>query len=95
MNHGTSAAAALLLALLPVTALAQDVAAPSISPEREAARAKVRTACAEDVQRFCANIERGKGATRACLDQHQKNLSAACSTARAERAAVRAAEKRM
>jgi hypothetical protein len=94
MKHGTLAAA-LLLAFLSIAALAQDAAAPVVSPDREAARAKVRTACAEDVQKFCANIERGKGATRACLDRHQNDLSAACSTARAERAAVRSAEKKM
>lgn len=92
MRIGTLAAA-LALALLPVAAMAQSAPAPSASPEREAARAKVRAACADDVQKFCANIEKGKGATRTCLEQHAKELTPACTTARAERAAVRAAEK--
>ena len=86
-------ATALVLALLPAAALAQSAAPPAPSPEVTEARAKVRAACAEDVQKFCANIERVKGARRACLDEHQQDLSAACSTARAERAAVRATEK--
>ncbi len=89
MRNGTLAAA-LALALLPAAALAQATPA---SPEREAARAKVRAACADDMQKFCANIEKGKGATRACFEQHAKDLSPACSTARAERATARAAEK--
>lgn len=90
-------AAALLLLLLPAAALAQSAAPPapaSDSPERAAAREKMRAACADDRQKFCAGIERGKGLMRACLDQHQQQLSPACQAARAERAALRAKEKR-
>ena len=54
----------------------------------------MRAACGADVQKFCAGIERAKGAMRTCLDQHQNELSAACQTARAERAAARSKEKR-
>ena len=79
----------LLLTLLPAAALAQS--APS--PERAEAREKVRTACAADIQKFCANIERTKGAMRSCLEQNQTGLSQECNTARAERAALRAKEK--
>lgn len=85
--------AALLVALLPAAAMAQGTTPPAESPDRAEARAKVRAACAADVQKFCANIERGKGATRACLDEHAKSLSAECTAARAERAAARAKEK--
>ena len=92
MKQSTSAAV-LVLALLPVAALAQSAAPPEPSPERAEARAKVRNACASDVQKFCADIERGKGAMRSCLDQHEKDLSPACTVARTERAAVRAKEK--
>jgi len=86
-------AAALVLALFPAAALAQGAAATAPSPERAEARAKVRAACAADVQRFCADVERGKGMMRACLEQHKEELSAGCLAARAERAAARAAEK--
>ena len=86
-----SLAAALVLSVLPAVALAQS--AEQSSPERSEARQKVRTACAADIQKFCANIERAKGAMRACLDQHQASLSSECNAARAERAAARAKDK--
>jgi hypothetical protein len=44
-------------------------------------------ACGDDVQKFCANVEKGKGQMRACLDSHAAELSDACKTARAEHAA--------
>jgi hypothetical protein len=56
-------------------------------------RERVRAACAGDVQKFCANIERGKGAIRGCLQAHEPELSTSCKAARAERAAARAREK--
>ena len=86
---------ALLLALLPAAAFAQDATPPAStsSPERAEARPKVRTACAADIQKFCAGIERVKGAMRGCLEQNQASLSNECSSARAERAALRAKEK--
>jgi hypothetical protein len=83
----------LLLAVLPAVALAQSAAAPEVSTERAEARQKMRTACAADIQKFCANIERAKGATRACLDQNQASLSTECNAARAERAAAKAKDK--
>jgi cysteine rich repeat protein len=78
---------ALALALLPMTALAQS------APSQTEAREKVREACATDVQKFCANIERAKGAMRSCLEAHDAQLSAGCKAARTERATARAKEK--
>ena len=92
MNH-KSLGCALLLALLPAVAFAQDATPPASTPERAEARQKVRTACAADIQKFCASIERAKGAMRACLEQNQASLSNECNSARAERAALRAREK--
>jgi hypothetical protein len=88
--------AALILLLLPAAALAQS-APPAATPdslERKAAREKMRAACSAEIQQFCAGIERKKGAMRTCLDQHNNDLSPACQAARAERAAMRAKEKR-
>jgi hypothetical protein len=82
----------LLLAALPVSALAQSASQPA-SEARSEARAKVRAACAGDVQKFCANIERARGAMRTCLQSHDAQLSAACKAARAEREAARAKDK--
>ena len=78
------------LNVLPVTAFAQSAPSQSAAPE---AREKVREACATDVQKFCANIERAKGAMRGCLEAHDAQLSAGCKAARIERAAARAKEK--
>jgi hypothetical protein len=78
---------ALALAVLPMTALAQSAAPEKATQE---ARAKFRAACAVDVQKFCANIERAKGAMRSCLQAHETQLSEGCRAARAERAAARA-----
>ena len=85
---------ALALAFVPLTALAQG-AAPSAAPQTAApeAREKARAACATDVQKFCANIERAKGAMRGCLEAHDAQLSDGCKAARTERAAARAKEK--
>jgi len=84
--HLKAFGAALALAVLPMTALAQ-----SAPPEKatQEARAKVRAACSADVQKFCANIERAKGAMRSCLKAHEKQLSDGCKAARAEREAAR------
>jgi hypothetical protein len=87
--HGNILGTALFLSLLSAAALAQSPP----SPERAEAREKMRMACAADIQRFCANIERAKGAMRSCLEQNQTGLSQECNAARAERAAVRAKEK--
>lgn len=81
---------ALALAVLPMMALAQS--APSDTAKQEA-REKMRAACATDVRKFCANVERAKGAMRICLDANDKQLSDRCKAARLERAASRAKDK--
>jgi hypothetical protein len=81
---------ALALVVLPLTTLAQDATTPKATPEQ---REKMRAACAADVQKFCADVERGKGAMRTCLEAHQTQLSDSCKDARAERAAARAKDK--
>lgn len=96
------ATAVLALGTLSFAAHAQTAApqaAPSAAPaptvEQAAGKGgprseeinKMRQACATDVQKFCANVEKGKGKMRACLDQHDKDLSATCKEARAARAA--------
>ena len=85
--------AAIVLAAIPLAVLAQ--ATLPRSPEATSqAREKVRTACATDIQKFCANVERGKGGgMRSCLETHERDLSNGCKAARAERAAARAKEK--
>ena len=88
--HMKTIGIALALALLPMTAVAQSAGPQTAAPE---ARAKMREACAADVQKFCADIERAKGAMRTCLEAHDSQVSAGCKAARAERAAARAKDK--
>jgi hypothetical protein len=44
-------------------------------------------ACKADVQKFCADVPRGQGKMRACLDANKDKLSAECKTAREQAAA--------
>jgi hypothetical protein len=85
---------ALSLAVLPMTALAQS-AAPGAAADatKQEAREKMRAACSDDVRKFCANVERARGAMRICLDSNEKQLSATCKAARLERAAARVKDK--
>src|SRR5436190_18843560 len=96
--------ATLLVSFLSWGALAQTTTpppeAPSISPAPKArspamkqARAKRRAACAADLQKFCADVEPGKGARQKCLRSHRKEISPECKAARQELRVIRAKEK--
>jgi Spy/CpxP family protein refolding chaperone len=43
-------------------------------------------ACAADIQKFCANVEHGKGKMHECLTQHTADLSDGCKQRMAEHA---------
>jgi multidrug efflux system membrane fusion protein len=58
--------------------------APAAKTER---RGNLRTACAADIQKFCANVER-RSAIRACLQASASQLSEACRAAAKEAAAT-------
>ena len=98
MRHSATGAL-LLLTLCSPGALAQNAAAPPTaapgmpSPSLQVARAKMRAACAADVQKFCAGVERGNGALGKCLRAHRAELSSDCVSARAGLRSLRAAEK--
>ena len=36
------------------------------------------TACQAEIQKFCSNIDKGKGKMRACLNEHTADLSDGC-----------------
>lgn len=87
-----SIAAAIALSVLSTATLAQTTVpqTPAEQPSAKSeARAKFREACGGDVQKFCANVEKAKGATRACLDANASQLSDACKVARTDRDASR------
>jgi hypothetical protein len=92
MMRSSILGAAIIVIGMSGAALAQENGGASDSATE--ARAKVRAACAADVEKFCAGVERGKGGgMRACFAAHEANLSAECKAARAERGALRAKER--
>lgn len=72
------------LALPPVvlclvaTQAAWPQSAPQPSPE---ALQAARTACADDLQKFCAGVQPGGGRILACLKQNREQLSSGCKQA--------------
>jgi membrane fusion protein, multidrug efflux system len=58
--------------------------AAETSARKEEARASFRAACASDIQKFCSDVERGKG-MRACLRSNAAQLSDDCKAAAAGR----------
>ncbi len=86
-----SLGAVFLLSLLPAVTLAQS--AEQSAQERGEARQKVRRSMRRRHPEVLCQHRAAKGAMRACLEQHQTNLSSECNAARAERAAARAKDK--
>lgn len=84
---------AIALGALPAIALSQSAPAPAAAAAagqvEHATRGKYRMACAADIARFCADIEKGKGKMRACLESHPSEITAGCKDALAERAAAK------
>jgi hypothetical protein len=64
-------------------------AGPPPPSQNAAANLGGRKACMADMQKFCADVERGGGRKMACMRQHQDELSDACKTALAKRRAMR------
>jgi hypothetical protein len=71
---------------------ADAVKAPPSTPVKAEGREKMRTACAEDVQKFCPAVERNREAIRGCLQAHAAQLSEACKAATAGQRGSRARE---
>jgi hypothetical protein len=89
-----SIAAAIVFSVFPTAIWAADYGAKSSAPAASSeapapAAANVAvgprwTACTSEVQKFCANIERGKGKMRECLQRHVADASDACKARLAE-----------
>ena len=100
----TRMGAALLMMILPFGVLAQSAPPPTPpsaspapkarSPAMKQARAKRRAACSADLQKFCGEIEPGKGGRQKCLRSHRAEISPECKAARQELRVIRANEKR-
>jgi hypothetical protein len=59
-------------------------AAQSGQTSDQQALAAIRSACAEDAQKFCANVQPGSGRIVACLKDHKDSLSDRCKQAAAQ-----------
>lgn len=83
-------AAVAALLFTPLAALAAETPpAPATPPAANAAaapqdRAARWAACSSEIQKFCADIESGKGKKRACLEAHTAELSDGCKARMAE-----------
>ena len=62
-------------------------AAPLASAQDNAALAVLRAGCANDAQKFCANVETGGGRILQCLRDHTDSLSEKTSRLRNRRSA--------
>ena len=69
----------------PAPGSAPKAAAPVISANEKAGRAKMRAACAADIEKLCSGVERNREAIRACLQTHAAQLSESCKAASAGR----------
>jgi len=68
-----------------VIVAAPEVQQPAAAPVAAKAepRGNLRTACAADIQKLCADVERSRDAIRACLQTNAAKLSEPCKTAAA------------
>jgi hypothetical protein len=76
-------ASCLLLSLTIFSGFPAKAAQSDQTSDRQALAA-TRSACAEDVQKFCANVQPGGGRIVACLKEHKDSLSDRCKQAAAQ-----------
>src|ERR1039457_6526525 len=62
-------------------ALAGELLRPQLLSASPQLAADPRTACAEDVQKLCSNVQQGGGRIIACLKQHKDEVSDRCKQA--------------
>jgi hypothetical protein len=66
-KHALAIGAAAIALALGLPALAQGMG-----------QGPVATACAPEIKRYCAGIQHGRGAVRACLETNVRNVSEEC-----------------
>jgi hypothetical protein len=77
MKHPILVAGALALGIL----VAQGAAA---QPQGGGGMGVVRQACAADIQKYCADVQRGGGRIGQCMRSHMSDLSDGCKSALAQ-----------
>ncbi len=71
----------LLLGMLAAVTLAATVPASAQTRGRGDGTGPVGTACAREIDRYCSGVSHGRGAARACLQDHRGKLSRRCKSA--------------
>ncbi len=69
------------LVMLGMVVVSAVAAAQTTAPGQPKQLAPAGAACKADVQRLCAGVQPGGGRIRACMRQHQQDLSAGCKAA--------------
>ena len=72
--------------IITILAFGTFLAAAAVPASAE----KGKGPCAEDAAKFCKDVKPGEGRVAACLKEHEKELSKACTERRAQRAEKRA-----
>lgn len=80
MTRKTVLFGACLVALLAQSALAQQPPASS-GPATKPAASALQQACADDVKKFCPDVQPGDGRIMQCLRPHRAELSPGCKQA--------------
>ena len=71
----------LLLGMLAAATLAAVVPASAQTRGRGDGSGPVGSACAREIGLYCAGVSHGRGAARACLQDHRAKLSRRCKAA--------------
>src|SRR5262245_5766196 len=81
MKAPAIAKASCLVSFIVIFSAYSAGAAQSGQTGDQQALAAIRAACAEDAQKFCANVQPGGGRIVACLKEHKDSLSDKCKQA--------------
>lgn len=85
MKAAVAALATLLIGVVPALGEEQAAPPPSAQPAPAIKVGPRWVACTDEVQKFCADAEQGKGWVRNCLKDHTADLSEACKAVVAEK----------
>ena len=75
-HTGAGLAAAMVVAAVPF--VPSHAQAPQVT---QAEGRAIYLACRQDIQRYCANVQRGEGRIAMCMRDNEQNLSPSCKAA--------------
>jgi hypothetical protein len=71
--------------LIAVTSMLAFTSIGAMAQDGKPAKGELRSACTDDIKKFCASTPKGKGNIRTCLKTHEADLADTCKTALANR----------